>query len=58
MVGAVVILIVVTAGMVSTTYVQFIKGSLLVIFSTMLTVMILQRGLTVDRPQAGRRRRR
>src|SRR5919106_2242608 len=30
LVGAVVVLIVVTAGMVSTTYVQFIKGSLLV----------------------------
>ena len=45
-VGAVVILIVTTAGMVSTTYVQFIKGSLLVIFSTVLVVMILNRGLT------------
>ncbi|HTI49865.1 MAG TPA: cation acetate symporter [Planctomycetaceae bacterium] len=47
MVGAVVTLIVVTAGMVSTTYVQFLKGSLLVIFSAVLTVMILNRGLTV-----------
>ena len=46
-VGAVVILIVVTAGMVSTTWVQFIKGSLLVVFSTVLTVMILNRGFTV-----------
>ena len=44
-VGTVVILIVVTAGMVSTTYVQFLKGSLLVIFSAILTAMILQRGL-------------
>ena len=44
-VGAVVILIVTTAGMVSTTYVQFIKGSLLVIFSTVLVGMILNRGL-------------
>lgn len=43
-VGAVVILIVVTAGMVSTTWVQFLKGSLLVIFSAVLTVFILQRG--------------
>lgn len=43
-VGAVVILIVVTAGMVSTTWVQFIKGSLLVVFSTILTMMILARG--------------
>src|SRR4029078_6680405 len=37
MVGAVVMLIVVTAGMVSTTYVQFLKGSLLVVFSAVLT---------------------
>ena len=44
LVGAVVIVIVVTAGMVSTTWVQFIKGGLLVVFSTVLTVMILQRG--------------
>jgi len=48
MVGTIVIIIVVTAGMVSTTYVQFLKGSLLVIFSTILTVLILQRGLTTD----------
>jgi cation/acetate symporter len=48
MVGAVVVLIVVTAGMVSTTYVQFIKGSLLVLFSAILTSMILNRGLSVD----------
>lgn len=46
-VGATVILIVVLAGMVSTTYVQFIKGSLLVIFSAVLTVMILARGFEV-----------
>jgi cation/acetate symporter len=43
-VGAVVIFIVVTAGMVSTTWVQFIKGSLLVVFSTLLTILILLRG--------------
>src|SRR5690606_35190477 len=48
MVGAVVILIVTTAGMVSTTYVQFLKGGLLVIFSTVLVVLILNRGLSVD----------
>lgn len=48
MVGTIVILIVVTAGMVSTTYVQFLKGSLLVIFSTVLTILILQRGLSTD----------
>jgi cation/acetate symporter len=48
MVGVVVIMIVVSAGMVSTTWVQFIKGSLLVIFSTVLVVMLLQKGLTTD----------
>jgi cation/acetate symporter len=47
-VGTVVTLIVVTAGMVSTTWVQFIKGSLLVIFCAILTVMILNRGLSTD----------
>jgi cation/acetate symporter len=50
-VGAVVILIVTTAGMVSTTYVQFIKGSLLVVFSTVLVVMILGRGIVVRASQ-------
>jgi len=45
-VGAVVIVIVVTAGMVSTTWVQFIKGSLLVLFCLILTILILRRGLT------------
>jgi cation/acetate symporter len=47
-VGFVVILIVVTAGMVSTTWVQFIKGSLLVLFCLVLTVLILKRGLSVN----------
>lgn len=44
LVGATVTMIVVSAGMVSTTYVQFLKGSLLVLFSAILTVMILARG--------------
>lgn len=44
-VGVVVILIVVTAGMVSTTWVQFIKGSLLVVFCAVLVVAILARGV-------------
>ena len=48
MVGVVVITIVVTAGMVSTTWVQFLKGSLLVIFSAVLVVMLLQGGLQED----------
>lgn len=47
-VGVVVILIVVTAGMVSTTWVQFIKGGLLVLFCTILTGMILARGLDTN----------
>ncbi|MEM6363786.1 MAG: cation acetate symporter [Planctomycetota bacterium] len=48
LVGAVVITIVVTAGMVSTTWVQFLKGSLLVVFSGLLVVMVLQQGFTSD----------
>ena len=52
-VGTVVIIIVVTAGMVSTTWVQFIKGSLLVVFCGVLTIAILARGfrVTVTRDQ-------
>jgi cation/acetate symporter len=48
LVGTVVILIVVTAGMVSTTWVQFLKGTLLVVFSAILTWMILDRGFKVE----------
>jgi len=48
-VGTLVIFIVVTAGMVSTTYVQFLKGALLVVFSAVLTVLILQRGFVVEK---------
>jgi cation/acetate symporter len=48
LVGVVVTTIVVTAGMVSTTWVQFIKGSLLVLFCFVLTIMILGRGLVVN----------
>lgn len=55
MVGTTVILIVVTAGMVSTTYVQFLKGSLLVLFSGILTVLILNRGLQVPQDDASRK---
>jgi len=46
-VGSIVIFIVATAGMTSTTYVQFIKGTLLVIFSTILTIYILTNGLSL-----------
>jgi cation/acetate symporter len=49
-VGVAVIVIVVTAGMVSTTWVQFIKGSLLIIFCTVLVVLILNRGLHISKP--------
>ena len=44
LVGVVVITIVVTAGMVSTTWVQFLKGSLLVVFSAVLVFLLLARG--------------
>lgn len=53
-VGVVVVLIVVSAGMVSTTWVQFIKGTLLVVFCAVLAAMILRRGLTVDPGSEGR----
>jgi len=46
MVGTIVILIVATAGMTSTTYVQFIKGALLIIFSVILTVYLITNGLS------------
>ena len=57
LVGAVVIFIVVTAGMVSTTWVQFIKGSLLVVFSTVLTVLILARGFHATAERRSKRKR-
>ena len=41
--------------MVSTTYVQFLKGSLLVLFGAVLTVMILNRGLTTQPTNPGYR---
>jgi cation/acetate symporter len=53
LVGVAVTLIVVTAGMVSTTWVQFIKGSLLVFFCGVLTVLILGRGLQVNAGRPG-----
>lgn len=52
MVGAIVITIVATAGMTSTTYVQFLKGGLLIIFSTVISVMVLNKGLSTElRPE-------
>ena len=53
LVGVAVTLIVVTAGMVSTTWVQFIKGSLLVFFCGILTIMILNRGLLLNAGRQG-----
>ncbi len=47
MVGVVVTVIVATAGMVSTTWVQFIKGTLLVIVCTIVVGLILNRGFKV-----------
>src|SRR5205809_1926009 len=51
-VGIVVMIIVTTAGMVSTTWVQFIKGSLLVVFCAVLTIAILARGFRVTIAEA------
>ncbi|HNU68880.1 MAG TPA: cation acetate symporter [Myxococcota bacterium] len=53
MVGAIVIGIVATAGMTSTTYVQFLKGGLLVIFALVITVALLVRGLSTEPDQGG-----
>ncbi|NDC53077.1 MAG: cation acetate symporter, partial [Planctomycetia bacterium] len=53
LVGVAVTLIVVTAGMVSTTWVQFIKGSLLVFFCGVLAALILDRGLAVNAGRPG-----
>ena len=56
LVGVAVTLIVVTAGMVSTTWVQFIKGSLLVFFCGVLAALILERGLAVNAGRPGTER--
>ena len=53
MVGAIVITIVATAGMTSTTYVQFLKGGLLIIFSSILVGVVLVRGLSTAPDQGG-----
>lgn len=47
LVGAIVIIIVASAGMASTTYVQFLKGGLLIVLSLVLTFFILKNGLTL-----------
>lgn len=53
MVGSIVIVIVATAGMASTTYVQFLKGGLLIIFSTTLVISLFARGLSTSPDQGG-----
>ena len=54
MVGAIVIMIVATAGMASTTYVQFIKGGLLIVFSLVLVIAICTRGFSTMPDQGGK----
>ncbi len=49
-VGIIVITIVATAGMTSTTYVQFLKGGLLLVFSTVLVAMLMMRGISTEAP--------
>ncbi|HSW67578.1 MAG TPA: cation acetate symporter [Bacteroidales bacterium] len=46
-VGSIVIVIVASAGMTSTTYVQFIKGGLLIVFTTFMTYLILHKGINI-----------
>ncbi len=53
MVGSIVIIIVATAGMASTTYVQFLKGALLVVFSLILVIAIMVRGFSTAPDQGG-----
>jgi len=45
LVGGIVIFIVTTAGMKSTTYVQFLKGAMLIIFSVILVILVVSRGI-------------
>jgi cation/acetate symporter len=46
LVGGIVIFIVTTAGMKSTTYVQFLKGAMLIIFSLILTYLVIDKGIS------------
>ena len=54
LVGVVVTVIVATAGMVSTTWVQFIKGGLLLALCAILVALILGRGFEVHAPGPAR----
>lgn len=53
LVGIIVITIVATAGMTSTTYVQFLKGGLLIVFSLVLVKTTLNSGLSTTPDQGG-----
>jgi len=53
LVGIVVIFIVASAGMTSTTYVQFIKGGLLLILSAVLSFYIFKNGLSLQPDHEG-----
>ncbi len=53
-VGTVVIVIVATAGMTSTTYVQFLKGGMLIVFSLVVVVVLLVRGFSTRPDQGGK----
>ena len=53
MVGSIVTIIVATAGMASTTYVQFFKGAMLLIFSIALVFLIFSRGISTNPDQGG-----
>jgi cation/acetate symporter len=52
-VGVIVVIIVTTAGMASTTYVQFLKGTMLVVFSLVLVFLVLSRGINNAPDQGG-----
>ena len=54
LVGVVVITIVATAGMASTTYVQFMKGAMLIFFSGILVVSVCRRGFSTHPDQGGK----
>lgn len=53
MVGILVTIIVTTAGMKSTTYVQFLKGGLLIVFSITLVFLVFSRGISTSPDQGG-----
>lgn len=55
LVGTIVIIIVASAGMASTTYVQFMKGGLLIVFSTTLVMCVLARGLSTEPDHGGKK---